>query len=117
MPWIKLFWAEKKTITTGMINSVEPAMSNAHWLPLASLVQLPFLAVLGTSPIVGDIPFIIVGATAAPLTWAIARDAGANGWIQVGSGLMTAVPAASTVFMGQPANFSLYQPIGAAGCR
>jgi hypothetical protein len=57
---------------------------------------------------------VIIGATAAPLTWAIARDAGASRAIQVGAGLMTAVPAASTVFMAQPDNFALYQPLGAA---
>ena len=111
---VDFIWAFVETGGQLPANPHLPIPSNAHWLPLASLVQLPFLALFGTSPIVGDIPFIIIGATAAPLTWAIARDAGANRWIQAGSGLMTAVPAASTVFMGQPDNFSLYQPIGAA---
>ncbi|TMD30728.1 MAG: glycosyltransferase family 39 protein [Chloroflexi bacterium] len=91
-----------------------PIPSNAHWLPLASIIQLPFLAVFGTSPVAGMIPFVIIGATAAPLAWAIARDAGTSSTIAVAAGLMTAVPAASTVFMGQPDNFSLYQPLGAA---
>jgi dolichyl-phosphate-mannose-protein mannosyltransferase len=91
-----------------------PIPSNAHWLPLASIIQLPFLAIFGPSPVAGMIPFVLIGATAAPLAWAIARDAGTSRAIQIGAGLMTAVPAASTVFMGQPDNFSLYQPLGAA---
>ena len=91
-----------------------PIPSNAHWMPLASLIQLPFMAVLGTAAWVSDIPFALIGATAAPLTWFIARDMGARPSIAIGASLMTAVPAATTVFFGQPDNFSLYEPLGAA---
>ena len=37
MPWMKLFWAEKNTITTGMMKRVEPAMRSAHWLPFFAM--------------------------------------------------------------------------------
>jgi hypothetical protein len=111
---VDFIWAFVETGGQLPANPQLPIPSNAHWLPLASLIQLPFLAVFGTSPVAGMIPFVIIGATAAPLTWAIARDAGASRAIQVGAGLMTAVPAASTVFMAQPDNFALYQPLGAA---
>ena len=56
-------------------------------------------------------PFALIGALAAPLTWAIARDAGAREFVAVGAGVLTAVPAASAPFMAQPDNFSLYQPL------
>jgi Dolichyl-phosphate-mannose-protein mannosyltransferase len=111
---VDFIWAFVETGGQLPANPQLPIPSNAHWLPLASLIQLPFLVVFGTSPVAGMIPFVIIGATAAPLTWAIARDAGASRAIQVGAGLMTAVPAASTVFMAQPDNFALYQPLGAA---
>ena len=111
---IDFIWAFVETGGQLPANPQLPIPSNAHWLPLASLIQLPFLAMLGTSPTVAMIPFVIIGATAAPLTWAIARDVGASRAIQIGAGLMTAVPAASTVFMAQPDNFALYQPLGAA---
>ena len=111
---VDFIWAFVETGGQLPANPQLPIPSNAHWLPLASLIQLPFLAVFGTSPVAGMIPFVIIGATAAPLTWAIARDAGASRAIQVGAGLMTAIPAASTVFMAQPDNFALYQPLGAA---
>jgi hypothetical protein len=111
---VDFIWAFVETGGQLPANPQLPIPSNAHWLPLASLIQLPFLAVFGTSPAAGMIPFVIIGASAAPLTWAIARDAGAGRAIQVGAGLMTAVPAASTVFMAQPDNFALYQPLGAA---
>ena len=88
-----------------------PIPSNAHWMPLASLVQVPFLAVFGENPLAAAAPYAIIGSLAAPLAWAIGRDAGAPPLVAVGAGVLTAVPAAVTVFMAQPDNFSLYQPL------
>lgn len=91
-----------------------PIPSNAHWMPLASIVQLPFLALLGANGFAAGLPFALIGALAAPLAYLIARDAGAPRSVQVGAGVLTAIPAASAVFMTQPDNFSLYQPLVAA---
>jgi dolichyl-phosphate-mannose-protein mannosyltransferase len=91
-----------------------PIPSNAHWMPLASFVQVPFVALLGRGPIAGALPFALLGSLAAPLTWAIARDAGARASVAVGAGVLTALPALSLVFMPQPDNFSLFQPLAAA---
>jgi hypothetical protein len=90
---------------------VLPIPSNAHWMPLASIVQVPFIAVLGPTAIASALPFALIGATAAPLTWAIARDAGARPIVGQAAGLLTAVPLLSVVYMVQPDNFSLYQPL------
>jgi hypothetical protein len=101
-----------------------PIPSNAHWMPLGSLVQVPFLAAFGASPLAGGLPFALIGSLAAPLTWAIARDAGSSRLVAVGAGVMVALPALLLVFMVQPDNFSLYQPfvagalwLGARGLR
>ena len=91
-----------------------PIPSNAHWMPLASLVQVPFIWLLGPTAVASALPFAILGATAAPLTWAIARDAGARGYVAVGAGLLVAIPVLVTPFMVQPDNFSLFQPLVAA---
>jgi hypothetical protein len=88
-----------------------PIPSNAHWMPLASFVQVPFLAILGTSALASALPFAILGALAAPLTWAIAREAGARPLVATGAGILTALPALSLAFMAQPDNFSLFQPL------
>ncbi len=90
---------------------VLPIPSNAHWMPLASLVQVPFLLLLGDEAWVSALPFALFGALAAPLAWAIARDAGASTSVAVGAGVLTAIPLMSTVYMAQPDNFSLYQPL------
>jgi len=101
-----------------------PIPSNAHWMPLASMVQVPFLAVFGDQPWAAAAPFAIIGSIAAPLTWAIARDAGAKALVAVGAGILVAIPLLSAVYLVQPDNFSLYQPLvvgalwmGARGLR
>ena len=90
---------------------VLPIPSNAHWMPLASLVQVPFLAVFGMNAFAAAVPFALSGAIAAPLAWAIGREAGAGRVVSVGAGVLTAFPALSFPFMAQTDNFSLYQPL------
>ena len=92
-------------------NPVLPIPSNAHWMPLASLVQVPFLMVFGNVAWASALPFALIGATAAPLTWAVARDAGARRAVSIGAGFLTAVPLLSLTYMVQPDNFSLFQPL------
>jgi hypothetical protein len=90
---------------------VLPIPSNAHWMPLASMVQVPFLAIFGDVAWASAAPFALIGSLAAPLTWAIARDAGARSWVQTGAGVLVAIPLLSAVYLVQPDNFSLYQPL------
>lgn len=90
---------------------VLPIPSNAHWMPLASIVQVPFIWLLGPTPVASALPFAIAGAVAAPLAWVIARDAGAGAHVAVGAGILTAIPGLSLAYMTQPDNFSLYQPL------
>ena len=92
-------------------NPVLPIPSNAHWMPLASLVQVPFIWVLGPTAWASALPFALFGALAAPLSWLIAKDAGARRSVAIGAGIMTALPALSFAYMAQPDNFSLYQPL------
>jgi len=101
-----------------------PVPSNAHWMPLASIVQVPFIWLLGPTALASALPFAILGSLAAPVTWALARDAGAARLVAVGAGVLVAIPLASAVFMAQPDNFGLYQPLvagalwmGARGLR
>lgn len=95
-------------------NPVLPVPSNAHWLPLASFIQAPFIALLGPTAIASALPTVLIGSLAAPLTWLIARDVGASRTVQLGAGVLGAIPAAGTVFMAQPENFALFQPLVAA---
>ncbi len=103
---------------------VLPIPSNAHWMPLASFVQVPFIWLLGPTAWASALPFAIAGAVAAPLTWAVARDAGATPRVATAAGALVALPVLSAPFMVQPDNFALFQPLvlgalwmGARGLR
>ncbi len=96
------------------VDPVLPIPSNAHWLPLASILQAPFIVVLGPTALASGLPMLLIGSTAAPLTWAIARDLGATPLVRIGAGILAAIPAAGTVFMAQPENFAIFQPLVAA---
>jgi hypothetical protein len=93
---------------------VLPIPSNAHWLPLASLVQVPFIMVLGPTAFASALPLALIGSLAAPITWAIARDAGVRPLVATAAGVLSAVPGAALVFMAQPENFALLHPLVAA---
>jgi hypothetical protein len=90
-----------------------PIPSNAHWMPLAALVQVPFIWVLGATTLASGLPFWLIGATAAPITYWIGRDAGLGQRAAVGAGLLAAAPGALTQFISQPDNFALFMPLGA----
>jgi len=105
-------------------NPVLPIPANAHWMPLASIVQVPFIWLLGPTTLASSLPFILLGALCAPMAWALARDVGAREGVALGAGLLTAIPVLATPFMAQPDNFGLCQPLvlgalwlGARGLR
>ena len=91
-----------------------PVPSNAHWLPLASFLQAPFVTFLGPTALASALPGVLIGALAAPLTWLIARDAGARPLMATAAGVISAVPGAVAAFMVQPENFAILHPLVAA---
>ena len=93
-------------------NPTLPVPSNAHWMPLASLVQVPFIWLLGPTPLAAALPFWIIGALAAPLTYLIAKDAGTSKVVAITAAVLAAVPAGLLPFMAQPDNIGMYMVLG-----
>jgi hypothetical protein len=69
---------------------------------------------LGPTPLASTIPFLLIGALAAPLTWFLAREVGAGDRIALAAAIAVSLPAAAAIYMAQPDNFALYQPLGTA---
>ena len=90
-----------------------PIPANAHWLPLAAIVQVPFIWLLGATPVAFGLPFWLIGAAAAPLTFAMARDFDFGRLQSTAAGLLVAAPGGLTPFLGQPDNFGLYMTLAA----
>jgi hypothetical protein len=93
--------------------AVLPIPSNAHWMPLAALIQVPFLWLLGATPLAAALPFWIVAALVAPLTYLIGLDARMTSWQAAAAGLLAAVPGSITPFLVQTDNFSIFMLLGA----
>src|SRR5687768_14296994 len=92
---------------------VLPIASNGHWMPLAALIQVPFLWLLGTTPIAAALPFWIASGLTAALTWSIGRDAGLSSWQSAAAGLLVAIPGGFAPYLGQPDNFAIFMLLGA----
>ena len=99
-------------IGTSLANGL-PVAANALWMPLAEVIQAPFIWLMGPTGLATAMPFWIVGALAAPLTWFIGRDAGFDARPALAASLMVAVPGGLTPFMSQPDNFGLFMTLGA----
>ena len=90
-----------------------PIPSNAHWMPLAALVQVPFIWALGPTSVASGLPFWLAAAAVAPLTYFIGRDARMPAWQAAAAGLLVALPAGMSPFLGQPDNFAIFMFLGA----
>jgi hypothetical protein len=90
-----------------------PIPSNEHWMPLASIVQVPFIWLLGPTYLASCLPFWILGAFAASLTYLLGIDAGLGRRTSIAAGLLMVLPGAAAGFLSQPDNFSMYMVLGA----
>jgi hypothetical protein len=95
-------------------NPTLPIPSNAHWMPLAELIQLPTMWLMGPTALASALPFILIGSLAVPMTWLFAREVGCPPKVALLAAVMMAAPAAATIYMVQPDNLALYQPLGMA---
>jgi hypothetical protein len=95
-------------------NPVLPVPSNAHWLPLASVIQAASMVWLGQNAWAAALPMIAIGSLVAPLVWFIGGEAGSSRTVRIGAALLAGAPGAGAVFMPQPENFAILQPLVAA---
>ena len=86
-----------------------PLPAFAHWTPAATLIQLPFIALLGPTEFAAAAPFILLAAMLGPLTYALTRDLFSRRAAPL-AGLLMVFPAASG-FLTQTDNFALFAVI------
>jgi hypothetical protein len=91
---------------------VLPIASNAHWMPLASIVEVPFIWLLGPTYLASALPFWILAALGASITYLLGIDAGLGRRTSIAAGLLMAMPGAVAPYMSQPDNFSLFMVLG-----
>jgi hypothetical protein len=54
--------------------AVLPVPSNAHWMPLTSVVSAASMAILGSSYLAGTAPLVVISALLVPLTYAVSWE-------------------------------------------
>jgi hypothetical protein len=95
-------------------NPTLPVPSNAHWLPLSSMIQAASMTLLGQNAWASALPLIAIGSLVAPLVWFIGGEAGCSKPVRLGAAVLAGAPGAGAVFMPQPENFAILQPLIAA---
>jgi hypothetical protein len=89
-----------------------PIPADAHWMPLAAIVQVPFIWLLGPTWLASSLPFWLLGALAVPITYLLGLDAGLGRRISVAAAALMIVPGLAAPYLSQPDNFSLYLVLG-----
>jgi 4-amino-4-deoxy-L-arabinose transferase-like glycosyltransferase len=93
---------------------VLPLSAFFHWMPLAALIQVPFIWLLGPTDLASTLPFLFLGALLAPLTYLLSREAfGVDvrpGWNRAPllAAIIALLPAYFSPFLGQPDNYALF---------
>ena len=110
---IDYLWSFVEVGSVVPAHGVLPIASNAHWMPLASIIQVPFIWALGPTDLASALPFMLLGAALAPLTYAFVRDLARPHireliWPAVLAGLMAISSGFLTAFLSQSDNFALY---------
>lgn len=89
-----------------------PVAAFEHWMPLASLVAVPSLAILGPSPLGYALPFLLAAALIAPLTAILGSRLGLSSRLAMLAGLLAAVPGPFFWWATRSDNFALFALLG-----
>lgn len=96
------------------VGSIVPAAANlpipafAHWMPLASLVQVPFIWLLGPTDLASGLPFVILAAALAPFTYLMVRDLAGRTALPLLAGTLVIIPGYVAPYLTQADNFALF---------
>jgi hypothetical protein len=91
-----------------------PIPSNAHWMPLTSMVSAAALVVFGSSTFVAQLPSIVLGAALVPLTVLIAWDLWRDPRTTVLSGVLAIFAGPMLVYVPLVESFAVFGVAGVA---
>ncbi|HEX6140021.1 MAG TPA: hypothetical protein VF013_06090 [Candidatus Limnocylindria bacterium] len=94
-----------------------PVASNGHWMPLTSLVSVPFVALLGDALgtwRAAQAPHVLLSALLVPLTYLVGWDLWRSRSVAWGGALLALLAGPLLVYYPMPANFAVFGLSGAA---
>ena len=95
--------------------SAEPAVpSNAHWMPLTSIVAAASMAIFGSSYVAGTVPLAILSALLSPLTYVVTIELWGSRWVAIVAGILAIFAGPLLIMYPTTDNFAVFGATGAA---
>ncbi len=91
-----------------------PVPSNAHWMPLTSVVAAASMAILGPTYVAGTVPLVVLSALLPPLTYLVSMrlwGSQAGAWA---AGIMAIFAGPLLILYPTTDNFAVFGAVGAA---
>jgi 4-amino-4-deoxy-L-arabinose transferase-like glycosyltransferase len=93
--------------------AVLPVNSNAHWLPLSSIVSAASMAVFGTSYLAGTVPLVVLSAALVPFTYQVAWELWGVRWQAWVAALLALFAGPLLILYPSIDNFAVFGACGA----
>jgi Dolichyl-phosphate-mannose-protein mannosyltransferase len=94
--------------------AVLPVPSNAHWMPLTSVVAAASMALFGPTYGAGTIPLIALSALLPVLTYLVADELWSSRWISWAAGILAIFAGPLLIMYPTADNFAVFGATGAA---
>lgn len=91
-----------------------PVPSNAHWMPLTSIVAAASMAVFGSTYVAGTVPLIVLSALLPPLTFLVATELWRSRVTAWAAGLLAIFAGPLLIMYPTIDNFAAFGATGAA---
>lgn len=85
-----------------------PVPSNAHWMPLTSIVAAASMALLGPSRLAAELPMILAGAALVPLTMIVAWELWGSRRTALLSGILAIFAGPMLVYVPTVDSFAIF---------
>ena len=91
-----------------------PVPSNAHWMPLTSIVAAASMAVFGASYVAGTVPLVILSALLVPFTYLVTVELFGSRWTAILAAALALFAGPLLIMYPTTDNFAVFGAIGAA---
>jgi len=94
--------------------AVLPVPSNAHWMPLTSIVAAASMAVFGPTYVAGTVPLAILSALLSPLTYVVSLEVWKSRGMAIVAGVLAIFAGPLLIMYPTTDNFAVFGATGAA---
>jgi hypothetical protein len=93
--------------------AVLPVPSNAHWMPLTSVVSAASMAIFGASYLAGTAPLVVISALLVPLTYAVTWELWHVRWQALAAAILALFAGPLLIMYPSIDNFAVFGGAGA----